>query len=371
MTTAQAAPAAQQQDNRLPFLWGTQEQRVPIASIQVTPGVKAPTTRVPKNGYLTKMSYRFVGAINVTTAGTGTPLLYNVLQSVVLSYNGGFQYRSVDGESLVVMYEGRRQAAFDPYAGSTNFKNYTSTSATNQTIGFLIEDDIALNADLNADRFLLAAQARNADIVLDVTFGTSPNGTSQGQNGIAQGVEVGVISGTLFIEGLYLLDPDYNKFKGPNLSEVQQYITDASFTNVTVGDNTVPVVPVNGPRYLQLYFKAQFNGTPDVGGYASAVTRVQLKINNGLNRYDMSIQMLDQENMMKFGRTTDFINTGWFLLDFLDDIHLVNAVSSVGRNIISTEKIAQFWLIVTVAAGTTLTANNVIKLIKRVRMPAA
>ena len=120
---AATATAGTQQDNRLPFLWGTQEQRVPIAAINVTPGVKAPTVRVPKNGYLAKMLFRYVGAINVTIAGTGTPLLYNLISSYVLSYNGGFQYRSVDGESAVVMYDGRRAGAFEPYAGSGRYRD--------------------------------------------------------------------------------------------------------------------------------------------------------------------------------------------------------------------------------------------------------
>jgi hypothetical protein len=57
-------------------------------------------------------------------------------------------------------------------------------------------------------------------------------------------------------------------------------------------------------------------------------------------------------------------------LDFLADASITNAVSQVGRNVISTERIASLWLIVTVAAGTNLTANNMILLIKRVELPA-
>jgi hypothetical protein len=140
----------------------------------------------------------------------------------------------------------------------------------------------------------------------------------------------------------------------------------------------VPIVPVNGPKYLQLYFKGLFNNVPDPQGYSSNLTRIQLKLNNGLARYDMSPQALTQENIRMLGR--NLVNTtaaqvnaplpaGWYLLDFLDDTGVNNSVTRIGRNVISTEKIAQLWLIATVASGTTVT-NSAIKLIKRVEMPA-
>ena len=373
-------PQTQQQDSRLPFLWGVQEQRIPIAAIPVTTGLKAATVRIPKNGYLLKMIYRFVGNANISGAGgASVPRLYNLLSSVVLSYNGGFQYRQIDGESLYVANLIRNTTPLDPVMQGVAWKNYDPTSATNQTVGFLIEDEIGLNTQVNADKYLLAAQARNADITLDVTFAANPNGTTDVLNGIASSTETGVMSGTLYVEGLYLLDPDYTQFREPDLSKVQQFVTDTSYTQVTVGDNTVPIVPVNGPKYLQVAFKGVFNGAADVGGYSSAITRVQLKINNGVARYDMSIQALQHENMDQLkrqsvgqsGSTSALpLPKGWYLLDLLNDASINNTVSMVGRNVISTEKIANLWLIVTVASGTTLTANNQIKLIKRAELPA-
>ncbi len=356
-----------------PFLFGTQEQRVPIAAIPLTPGLKAATVRIPKNGYLAKMTYRFVGSVTISGAGTaGTPNLFNLLSNVALSYNGGFLYRQVDGESLYVLNCARRTGAFgvggatgpnnNPVTGGRAYANYVPTSTTTTPIGFIIEDDIALNSQVNADRYLLAAQARNADITLDVTFGTIAS--------VYANTEVAsALTGTLYVEGLFLLDPDYSKFAQPDLTRVQQIITDTSFTSVTLGDNTVAIVPVNGPKYLQLFFKVQTNGTPDPGGLTSVTTRVQLKINNGLNRYDMSPQALQQENDAQLGRNSA-LPTGWYMLDFLDDASINNAVSLVGRNVISTEKIANLWLVTTIATGTNLTANNLIKLIKRVEMPA-
>lgn len=367
-----AAGSTSQQDTRLPFLWGTQEQRIQIAAIPYAAG-KAPTVRIPKNGYLSKVLFRFVGNANVTGVGAaGTPNLLNLIQSYVLSYNGGFQYRSMDGESLYVMNLARYMGASDPIMSGPSWKNYNPASATNQSIGFVVEDEISLNTQVNADKYLLAAQARNADITLDLTFGSAAN--------IAANTETAAISGTLYVEGLYLLDPpNYTDFKQPDLSKVQQIITDTSYTNVTVGDNTVPIVPVNGPKYLQLFFKGQFNGVADQQGYSSAFTRVQLKLNNGLNRVDMSPQALAQENIRQLGRTqvgasgaltNGALPPGWYCLDFLNDSSVNNAVSMVGRNVISTEKIASLWLIGTVAAGTNLAANNMIKVIKRVELPA-
>jgi hypothetical protein len=367
--TSNASAGTGTTDNRYPFLWGTQEQWTPIATIPFVAGTKAAQVRIPKNGYLLQMRYRFVGAANVTTAGSaGTPYLPAILGSVVVSYNGGFQYRQVDGETLHMMNNIRYYGQTDPVTGGPSYTNYSPASATNQNISFVLDDEIGLNTGVNADKYLLAAQARNADITLDVTFGANPNGTFVPNNGIAANTEVAAISGTLYVEGLYLLDPDYTKFKGPDLSKVQQIVTDNSFTSLAIGDNTVPVVPVNGPKYLDLLYKVQCNGVYDpltvFGGYQ---TRVQLKINNGLARYDISPTALLQSNVRFIGRP---LGRGWLYFNFLEDLSVIGVVSAVGRNVISTEKIANFWLIPTIATGTNITANNLVKLIKRVEMPA-
>jgi hypothetical protein len=215
---------------------------------------------------------------------------------------------------------------------------------------------------------------------LDITFNANPAGVAAPLTGIQANTETAAITGTLFVEGLYLLDPpSYVYFEEPNLKRVQQILTDTSYTSLVVGDNTVPIVPVNGPKYMQVLFKVMTNGTPDPLGFASILTRIQLKINNGLNRYDMSPQLLTQENMRQLQRincgptaaqNVSPLGLGWYLLDFLNDASINNAVSQVGRNVISTEKIANLWLIPTIASGTNLTANNQIKLIKRAELPA-
>lgn len=364
--------------SKLPFLWGTQEQRIPIATIPFVAGAKAATIRIPKNGYLSKLLFRFIGNANVTVAGTArtTPPLWKLIDQYVLSYNGGFQYRNMDGESMYVMNQ-IRSFGPDPVALGPTYKTYTVTSVTNQTIGFIIEDEVSLNTQVNADKYLLAAQARNADITLDLTFDSGSNVT------ISNG-DTTAFSGTLYVEGLYLLDPpDYVNFDEPNLKKVQQILTDTSYTNLVIGDNTVPIVPVNGPKYMQVAFLMQYSlasgaaPSVDVQGFNTSVGRVQLKINNGLNRYDMSSMALAQENCRQLGRvvsgpssTPGALLPGWYLMDFLDDASINNAVSMVGRNVISTQKIANLWLIPTINSGTTIGTGAVIKLIKRAELPA-
>lgn len=365
--------------SKYPFIWGAQEQFIPMASINVTPGQKAATVRLPKNGFAVELLFRFVGTATVSTAGSaGTPNILQVIQSYVLSYNGGFQYRNMDGETGYVM-DLIRNAGPDVVQGGPMWKNYNPASATAQPISFIWRDYVALNPGVNADKYLLAAHARNADVTLDITFGNNPTGTFIFR-GIGANTEVATISGTLYVEGRYLLDPpSYAKFDKPNLRRVQQIEIDTSYTSVVVGDNTVSVVPLNGPKYMGLAFKAVFNGTGDPQGAASQITRIQLKINNGLNRYDLTSQALAQRNCndmlrIQCGPLSAQINAalppGWYYFDFLSDASINNAVSAVGRNVISTERIASLWLIVTVASGTNLTANNLIQLIKRVELPA-
>lgn len=364
---------------KYPFIWGAQQQFIQVAAIPFVSGQKAPTVRIPKNGFMGELLYRFVGTITVSAVGTaGAPSILQILQSINLSYNGGFQYRNLDGETTYVM-DLIRNPGPDVVMGGPSWKNYSPTSATAQNVGFIMRDYISLNNGINADKYNLAAQARNADITLDVTFGSNPNGTANFR-GIAANTETGQISGTLFVEGLYLLDPpSYARFDKPNLRQVQQIEMDTSYTNVTIGDNVVSVTPLNGPKYLGLAFKAVFNGLGDTQGYDSSISRIQLKINNGLNRYDLSSAALAQRNCNDMLREqvgplsskwNAALPRGWYYMDFLSDASIQNAVSQVGRNVISTERIASLWLIVTVMNGVNLTQNNLIQLIKRVELPA-
>lgn len=371
---------AQGSGRKWPFLWGAQEQRIQIAAINVTPGLKAATIRVPKNGFLLATMFRFVGNANVTTAGSaGTPSLLNLISSYILSYNGGFQYRNLDGETLYVM-DLIRNFGPDAVQGGPSWKNYNPASATNQTVGFVVRDYIGLNTQANADKYLLAAHARNADVTIDITFASNPNGTFVPIFGVGANTEIAAITGTLYIEGLYLLDPpSYAKFEKPNLTRVQQIELDYSFTNLVTGQNTISILPLNGPKYMQIALKGIFNGVPDTQGFSSSLTNFELKINNGLDRINMSPQALTQENCDQLGRLqvgplAALVNAplppGWYLFDFLDDVSINNAVSVAGRNVISTERIGSLWLMPTIASGTILTANNMFKLIKRVDLPA-
>jgi hypothetical protein len=359
-------------DERFPFLWGVQEQYTPITAIAVTPGLKIPSQKIPKNGYAVKLRLRYVGNANVTAAGSaGTPSILNLVNQYIISYNGGFAYRNMDGESLYVKNLCDTTGP-DTIMGGAMWKNYNPASATNQTIGFMLEDYIALNPWANADKYLLAAHARNTDVMLDLTFGTAAQ--------MAANTETATISGTLYVEGMFFLDPpDYDHFQEPDLDKVQQVTIDTSYTNVVIGDNTVPIVPINGPKYLRLAFKCVFNNVPDTQGYASNVSNIQLKLNNGLNRYYISSQGLLEDNMILLNRiqcgtiaapNNAPLPPGWYLFDWINDTGVNNQISVAGRNVISTEDIGALWLIVTVAAGTTLTANNQIKLIKQVELPA-
>ena len=366
-SVANGAPPARKQ--LLPFLWGSKQQWVQIAQIAFASGAKAPTTKIPKNGYLSKLRFRFTGSINVGTAGTGTAQskLYNIIQSYVLSFNGGFQYRNLDGHSLYMLNNIQQGTSVDAVLNNPQYLAYNPSSATNQNFQVELADEISLNTGLNGDTFLLAAQARNADITLDITFGTNPTGSGANETTFAMNTEIGTITGTLFIEGLYMLDPDYSTFAGPDLTDVQQIISDPSFTNVVAGaDNYVPITPINGPQYMQLAFYCKFNNVSDPGGPTSNISRVRLRLNNNQDEYDYTLPGLQSENFEHWGRS---LPGGWYVFDWLDDVSLVNAVSPVGRNIISTEKIASLSLIVTVNSGVTVT-NSVIKLLKRIKTPA-
>lgn len=360
-------------DERFPFLWGVQEQFVPICAINVTPGLKIPSQKIPKNGYLVMLRFRFSGQATVTTVGTaGNPNILNLIQQYILSYNGGFQYRNEDGPSIYVKELADYNGNMDPVMMNPTWRNYNPTTATAQQIGFMLVDNIALNPKGNADKYLLAAHARNTDVMLDLTFGNLSS--------IASNTEAVTVTGTLYVEGMFFLDPpDYHHFQEPDLDKVMQVTTDTSFTNVVIGDNTVPIVPINGPKYLRLLFQCIFNGVPDPQGFNSNVSTIQLKFNNGLNRYYISSQSLATDNINQLKRVqcgtlvapnNAALPPGWYMLDWIDDTGTNNEISVAGRNVISTEDIGSMWLIVTVNAGTNLAGTNQIKLVKQVELPA-
>lgn len=348
---------------RLPFQWGSREYARPLFSIPYVSGALAAQQRIIKAGWIAKMTCRLSGTATVSAAGSaGTPTLYNLIQSYRLAFNAGFLYRSVDGEGLVMISEVETFGSIDPYTGSPQYANYSPASATAQPIGFVLEDDIALNLGANVDKFILAAHARNADITLDITFGTPAN--------IAANTETATVTGTFVFDGIFMLDPDYKHFGLPDLSSTQQWITDAGYSGVmVVGDNTVNLTPVQGPQYLQLLFKivTQTN-TPDPQGVTPVMTRLQLLINTGEPYIDIAGALLNYRNTMFYGRK---LPTGWYVLNFLDDIGLVNTVSSVARNVLSTDYIATLQMIATIASGTTISTGNQIKLLKRLKYDVA
>ena len=348
------------QQVKKPFLWGSRPIWKQIAQVPITLGLQAPSIKIPKNGWLSKIRYRFAGAATVTTAGTaGVPNFQNLISMLVLSVSGNYQYRNCDGESLALKTNLQVQGANDPVAAGPSFLAYSPTSlVANQPFSYAFSDCISLNSELNADEFLLAAQARNYDLILDIAFGSAAS--------VAANTEVATFSGVLYIEGMYFLDPDYAEFDAPDPTTVQQYVDDKSFTNVVVGDNVIPVNPINGPEYMQLMFKPVFNGLIDVPGAASKMTRIRLRVNNQQDIYDIQAPDLAAEQFEKYGRVLPF---GYYVLDFMNDISLVNAMSAVRTRVLSTATLGSMELILSVASGT-VTTNSVIKLVKRLRNPA-
>ena len=344
-----------------PFLRGTRGVWRKIAQIPVNIGLAAPTTKISKNGFLGILRHRITGTVTVNGAGAaGVPNLQNLISSMVLSLSGNYQYRNIDGERMWLWDNLQNVGYADSVAGSPSYQNYNPTSATQQSVSLPLRDCIALNSQYNLDTFLLAAQARNYDITLDVTYGTLAQ--------IVAGNEtINATALTHYIEGYYMLDADYTQFAPPDLSTVQQLLKDDAFTNVVVGDNIVPIVPINGPQLLGLGFAAVFNGVRDVQGVSSKLTNMRLRVNNAQDLIDIPIQDFDDENFDLYGRSLPF---GYRYINLLDDVSINNAVSPYWTKALATATLSSLELILTVAAGTVVTGTTGIKLFKRYRNPA-
>lgn len=358
------APAGGSPPSLLPYPLGARRIPIPFGAIPYVAGGGQPV-KIPKAGLICALQLRFVGTATVSIAGTAkTPQLWNLIKNYQVTANLGYQYRNLDGESLYLKANLEESGGNDALVGSPSYKTYDPTSATAQSVNFVLEDHISLNEDLNFMDFIVSAQSYDDDKYVQITFGQDADVKGEG------GTETVALSGTLFIDGLFMSIPDLTKYALPvGLGrQTQQCMTDAGYTGALVvasADNTIHITPVQGPRYMQLAFKGKFNGVSDTADAASNFLTAVIKTNSSQELERYQIQTLLQRQYNLYGRK---IAGGWILLDFLSDLGIPNRMSPIRRNNYSTEEFATLDLILTLGAGN-VTGNTYIKVFKRIWSP--
>jgi hypothetical protein len=367
---AGAPPAASNGKKQLyAFAAGTREIRLPIGQLLYSAGatVQMPNGGpIPKSGYLAAIYYTFIGSVTVGTAGTaGTPNIVNVLQNVNLTANYGYQYRNIDGDSLILMANlNLPGGGFNGPAAVPTYQNYNPASATAQPIEFTLTDNIALNEGVNYQDFLISTQTLDSDLILQITWSAITGAINANTEIIT------ALSGTLYADGLWFSVPDRSQFSVPNIQYVQQITSGDSGlgTGVAAGQvNTINLTPVQGPRYLQLAIKVTGSvsaGVPDTANFATKMAQFELKANNAESLFIQTAQRT-------IARQTEFFNraltAGWFVFDFLHDASIINAKGQYGRNIISTQLYSTLWLNVTTLSS--MAVGTSIKVVKRIAAP--
>lgn len=361
---APAGPAGNAQ-NLAPFALGSKEFRRRLFQIPFASGAIGAQQKVEKAGWLAQAIFDFQGSAVVTAAGTaGTPNLANIIQNYSLNFNAGYPYRNVDGESMAMIDEVQYAGPYDPVYASPQYQVYNpATLTTPQPIGFIIHDHIAQNLGPNVDKYLLAAHAMNGDLTLQLSFNTPVQA--------AANTETATITGVFDIHGIFMLDPDYRRFTLPDTGEIQQWIMDTGSVNGTlaVGVNSVNLTPIQGPKYLGLFFKVMLGGAgnvPDPQGATPAMQNVQLVLNTGLPLLDVTGRILHNDNTRLYQRK---LPNGWYALDFLSDTGILNLSSPFQRKSLATRLLSQLQLNVNINAGTTIGAGNGLKILKRLSYP--
>lgn len=343
----------------LPFAYGTSKKYVNLGTVAYSAGSTV-QLKVTKSGFLSSIEAAFNGTVTVGTAGSaGTPQPWNLISNYSLTANLGFQYRSLSGDRLYFNNQLHARGSNDPVLNSGTFNNYNPTSATAQTVAFVLTDLISLNRGLNFDKYLISCQTLDQDTYISLTFAAT--------SAIKANTEViSSVTGNFTITAEFYTVPDTSKFALPDTSIVQQIIEDTSYTNVLSGENQIGLTPIQGPEYTTLAFKVTINGAADPANYNSQVSRIRIFANATDPIYDWTAQQLLQMQYDHYGRN---LPAGWFVMNFLDDISLVNAVGPVERLALSTQAYSQLTLDVTIT-GTVSGTSNIV-LLKRMQSEVA
>jgi hypothetical protein len=365
LPSAPAPAAGGNAPQLLPYALGARRIPIPLGSIPFAAGSQT-NFKLPKTGLLGALQLRFVGTVTVGTAGAATtPQLWNIIKNYLVTANLGYQYRNMDGETLLLKADMDFDGNNDVLTGSPTFKTYNPASATAQPVNFVLEDHISLNEDLNFTDFMVSCQTYDDDKYVSITFGAITDIIGEG------GTEVITsITGTLFIDGLYFSIPDLKQYALPPTlgKQTQQCLTDAGYSGglvVANADNTIHLTPVQGPRYMQIAYKCKFNGVSDTADVNSLVNTVVLKANSSVELERYAAQTLIQRAYNLYGRK---LLNGWVLLDYLSDIGIPNRMSPIRRNNYSTEEFSTLDLILNLGAAT-VTGNTYIKIFKRIWSP--
>lgn len=348
-----------EQAQLLPFAYGTSKKYVNLGTIAYSAGATS-QLKVTKSGFLSSIEAAFNGTVTVGTAGTsGSPTPWNLISNYNLTANLGFQYRSMSGDRMYFNNQLQYRGANDPVTASSTFHNYNPASATAQTVAFVLTDLISLNRGLNFDKYLISCQTLDQDTYVSFTFAAT--------SAIKANTEVITsVTGNFTITAEFYTVPDTSKFALPDTSIVQQIIEDTGYTNVVAGDNNVSLTPIQGPEYTTLAFKVTINGVADTADYASQVSRVRIFANATDPIYDWTAQQLLQMQNDHYRRN---LPAGWFVLNFLDDISLVNSVGPVERLALSTQAYSQLTLDVTITGS--VSGTSTIVLLKRMQSEVA
>lgn len=346
-----------------PFAYGTKQQTVQLLTQALTPGGAPVQWELPKAGFIAKVRYLIGGTVTVGVAGTaGTPPLYNAIARHSLNVNFGYEYRALEGDSLYFSNQ-VRQEAIDPVLGSPLMKNYNPTSATQQTVNMVIDDDINFNDGIDFDQFLIPYQSFSKSVYLQVT-------PCNALSAIAANTETftgSALTITPFVT--YYTVPDAAKYAMPDDSMVQQILDERKLVNVMSAGapNLANLTPINGPEYLGLGFKLVLNGANDSADVNTNLDHIRLIANGTIQVSYMTATELIERQYKHFQKA---LPAGWFYLPFSDDISLVNALGPTQRNVFDTSEYTQLDLEVNLKATAVVGASNYVKLFKRLQSKA-
>lgn len=352
-----------------PFALGTVEQYAVLVNQTLTPGSIAPLQwELPTAGYIARVRLVIGGTVTVSAAGSaGTPSLWNLISRYSLNVSFGFEYRGFEGDSLYfsnLVENGPGNN--DPVVNNQWFQNYNPTSATQQTISMILDDNIWMNPGLDFDRFLIPYQNFSKKVYLQLI----PCNNISAIYANTETINASAITVTpeITYQTVPADTPDVT-YDAPDTTWLQQKLDERKLVNVlTAGaPNLVNLTPINGPEYLGLGFKLRLNGGFDPNTNATNLDHIRILANSTVQIFYMNAYNLADRAYRWLGRS---LPAGWWYLPFSDDISLVNAMGPAERLVFSTQEYTQLDLEVTLKSGATVGSDNYVKLYKRLKSQA-
>lgn len=335
------------QERALNFQKLTRPYYQTLPSLQFTEG-QTISIQIPKTRFLSRIFLQVDGTFKLAHASktTFTKSIfdkYNLLRSIRLSINNGFNPYSISG-GMLSLYNKVNSYKNNFVASDTVFEtelleNVVDTTAHSNRVRYTLEVPLTLNERDTIG--MLMAQSEETVITLNIDCGTIANlMTDTDITSSVVAITVTPITETFAIPQTPDAIPDYSIFK---------LVTETTYPILGNGDVIIKLPTSLTYRKLIMYMESDTIGTAIP--YTS-INSVQLIFNQADSPYSVNGKFLNYENRKEYQGA---LPLGSYAIDFSSQ-----GIANFGnaRDYIDTEKLTECWIKINFS-GLTGSTNNI------------